>query len=150
MIREISRRFAPGISNSVESSTSRVSLTRKVHFNKTIPTTIASVTEIMAVFYAVSRELTTVKSTVLGHEIREFEYFRVEQWDCLVDERELSSPVIHGDERWEWRNDGGSEHHEWNVDGEEKGRGEAFSGGNARALCILRFIVRHSSSNLPA
>lgn len=67
---------------SVESSTSRVSLTRKVHFNKTIPTTVASVAEIMAVFYAVSRELTTVKSTVLGHEIREFEYFRVQQ--CII------------------------------------------------------------------
>jgi len=42
-----------------------------------------------------------------------------------------------------------SEHHEW-----KRGLGrrdeEAFSGGNARALCILRFIVRHSSSNLPA
>ncbi|KYM98197.1 hypothetical protein ALC62_11102, partial [Cyphomyrmex costatus] len=42
--------------------------------------------------------------------------------------------------------------YEWNVDGKGKGHEgrEAFSGGNARALCILRFIVRHSSSNLPA
>lgn len=84
-IREISRRFAPDISvlcAPLSRSPVGLALFAKYILTRLFNDRGLSHGDNGNILCRISRKLTTVKSTVLGHEIREFEYFRARQ--CII------------------------------------------------------------------